>query len=74
MMVSEIPRHQTAWIFPGTLQPGKGQRAGGTAAAAEGRVVERLVLRERATGEHFVDVRATGEHFVDVRDSLTVTL
>ena len=28
MMVSEIPRHQTAWIFPGTLQPGKGQRAG----------------------------------------------
>ena len=29
MMVSEIPRHQTAWIFPGTLQPGKGQRAGG---------------------------------------------
>ena len=27
MMVSEIPRHQTAWIFPGTLQPGKGQRA-----------------------------------------------
>jgi hypothetical protein len=27
MMVSEIPRYQPAWIFPGTLQPGKGQRA-----------------------------------------------